>query len=374
MQLGALAVSIRPAFPVFLRPLLYWALFALATVCAAADDTNADKVPVSEPHIAVILPLQSTSFAKHANSVRLGILNAASNAQAGNLKVRVYPTNDDPQQILEAFQRATSLGARAVIGPLTRNGVTSLAQSNLVNVPTLSLNVPETDVSLPHDMYVYGLQIETEARQVAQYALRRPGMKAFVIAGENALGTRVSQAFSEEWKFQGGELAGQFTYTTSSAQLAKLREQIVNSHADLVFLSLDAARARFIRSYIGTFAAIYATSMVFGSTSDTLTNYDLDGVRFLDMPWLLQPDHPAVITYARAEPQREGLDQERFYALGIDAYRLMQELLRPYEKMEPLDGVTGTITLNPTHQFVRALLPAQFFQGSARLLEGSQAQ
>lgn len=322
----------------------------------------------------MILPLQSTSFGKHANSVRLGILNAAANAQAGNLKVRVYPTTDDPQQILEAFQRATSLGARAVIGPLTRNGVTSLAQSNLVSVPTLALNLPETDVTLPHDMYVYGLQIETEARQVAQYALRRPAMKAFVIAGDTALGTRVAQAFSDEWKLQGGELAGQFGYTTNSALLAKLHEQIINSHADIVFLSMDATRARFIRSYIGTFTAIYATSMVFGSVSDTLANYDLDGVRFLDMPWLLQPDHPAVITYARADPQREGLDQERFYALGIDAYRLMQELLRPYEKMEPLDGVTGTITLNPNHQFVRALLPAQFSQGSARLLEGSQGQ
>ena len=373
MQLGALAVSLRPAFPVFLRPLLYWALFALATACAAADDT-ADKVPVSEPHIAVILPLQSGSFGKHANSVRLGILNAAANGQSGNLKIRVYPTTDDPQQILEAFQRATSLGARAVIGPLTRNGVTALAQSNLVNVPTLSLNIPETDVSLPHDMYIYGLQIETEARQVAQYALRRPAMKAFVVAGDTALGARVAQAFSEEWKFLGGEVTGQFSYTTNSALLAKLREQIVNSRADVVFLSLDAARARFIRSYIGTFAAIYATSMVFASTSDTLANYDLDGVRFLDMPWLLQADHPAVISYARAEPQREGLDQERFYALGIDAYRLIQELLRPFEKMEPLDGVTGTITLNASHQFVRALLPAQFMQGGARLLEGSLAQ
>jgi outer membrane PBP1 activator LpoA protein len=107
---------------------------------------------------------------------------------------------------------------------------------------------------------------------------------------------------------------------------------------------------------------------------DALANYDLDGVRFLDMPWLLQPDHPAVISYARPDAQRAGLDQERFYALGIDAYRLVQELLRPFEIMEPLDGVTGTIALNNAHQFIRTLVPAQFSQGTARLLEGSQAR
>jgi outer membrane PBP1 activator LpoA protein len=372
MQLVALAISLRPASPVRFRALLYWALFTLATACAAADEAS-DKAPISEPHIAVILPLQSGSYGKHANSVRLGIMNAASNGQS-LLKIHVYSTTDDPQQILAAYQRATSGGARAVIGPLTRNGVTSLAQSNLVSVPTLSLNIPETDVSLPLDMYVYGLQIETEARQVAQFALRRPAMKAFVIAGEAALGLRIAQAFSEEWKNLGGEVAGQFGYSTNSAVLAKLREQILNSRADIVFLALDAARARFVRSYIGTFSAIYATSLVYGSNTDTLANYDLEGVRFLDMPWLLQPDHPAVITFARAEPQRDGLDQERFYALGIDAYRLIQELLRPYEKMEPLDGVTGTITLNGAHQFVRVLLPAHFSQGSARLLEGPAAR
>ena len=354
-------------------PLLYWALLALATGFATAQDTG-DSLAVTEPHIAVILPLQSNSYGKHADSVRLGILNAAGNAQPGSLKVKIYATSEDSQQLLAAYQRATSLGARAVIGPLTRNGVTSLAQSGIVSVPTLALNIPEGEMPLPRDLYVYGLQIEAETRQMAQYALRHGGTKAFVIVGDTALGGRIAQAFSEEWKKLGAEVTGQFGYTTDSAALAKLREQVANSKADIVFLSLDAARARFIRSYLGASTPIYATSMIFTSNTDALANYDLDGVRFLDMPWLLQPDHPAVISYARADARRAGLDQERLYALGIDAYRLVQELLRPYESMEPLDGVTGTITLNNAHQFIRTLVPAQFSQGTAKVLEGSQAR
>ena len=353
--------------------LLYWALLALSTGFAATGDVG-DNIAVTEPHIAVILPLQSNSFGKHADSVRLGILTAAGNAQPRALKVKIYATSEDPQQILAAYQRATSLGARAVIGPLTRNGVTSLAQSGLVSVPTLALNIPEGEISLPRDLYVYGLQIEAEARQIAQFALRHGGTKAFIVMGDTSLGSRIAQAFSEEWKELGSEVTGQFRYTTDSAALAKLREQVANSKADIVFMSLDAARARFIRSYLGASTPIYATSMVFTSNADALANYDLDGVRFLDMPWLLQPDHPAVISYTRPDAQRAGLDQERFYALGIDAYRLVQELLRPYETMESLDGVTGTITLNQAHQFIRTLVPAQFSQGSAKMLEGPQAR
>jgi len=199
--------------------------------------------------------------------------------------------------------------------------------------------------------------------------LRLGGTKAFIIVNDTTLGFRISQAFSEEWKKIGGTVTGQFSYTTDSVTLAHLHDQIASADSDIVFTSLDAARARFIRSYIGTSIPIYATSLVFTSNADTLANFDLEGVRFLDMPWLLQPDHPAVISYARSTVQRAGLDQERFYALGIDAYRLAQELLRPYESMEPLDGVTGTITLNNLHQFTRTLVPAQFSQGSAKMLE-----
>jgi outer membrane PBP1 activator LpoA protein len=366
-------MQLRPAFSLWVLSSLYGALLAFATGFAAAQDTGG-QIDVPESHIAVILPLQSNSFGRHADSVRLGILNAAGNGRPGSLKVRIYATSEDPQQILAAYQRATSLGARAVIGPLTRNGVTSLAQSAIVSVPTLALNLPEGDISLPRELYVYGLQIEAEARQMAQFALRNGGTKAFIIVGDTSLGGRIAQAFSEEWKKLGAEVTGQFSYTTDSASLARLREQVASSKADIVFMSLDATRARFIRSYLGASTPIYATSMVFTSNADALANYDLDGVRFLDMPWLLQPDHPAVISYARPDAQRASLDQERFYALGIDAYRLVQELLRPFETMEPLDGVTGTITLNNAHQFIRTLVPAQFSQGSAKALEGPQVR
>jgi outer membrane PBP1 activator LpoA protein len=362
-------MQLRRAFSLLVPALLYWALIALSTGFVLAQETENTGAPSTHAHIAVILPLQSTSFGKHADSVRLGILAAAGLMQENGPGVTVYATTEDTDQILSAYQRAVTRGARAVIGPLTRNGVTALALSGVVSVPTLALNIPDGDILMPRDLYSFGLQIESEARQVAQLAFSHGVRRAFVVVGETTLGGRIAQAFVDEWKKLKAEITGQFVYSTEGAALIRLREQVTTSKADTIFLSLDATRARFIRSYLGGSLPIYATSLVFASNTDTLANFDLEGVRFLDMPWLLQPDHPAVMSYVKPDVQRSALDQERFYALGIDAYRIVQELLRPYEPMVSLDGVTGTITPTDSQQFTRSLVPAQFSQGHAKPVE-----
>jgi outer membrane PBP1 activator LpoA protein len=88
---------------------------------------------------------------------------------------------------------------------------------------------------------------------------------------------------------------------------------------------------------------------------------------FVDMPWLLVPDHPAVLTYARPEAAGQStMEFQRFYAVGIDAFRLAQDLLKPRPEHAPLDGVTGYITLGPDRRFARELIPAQFVQGEPK--------
>ena len=362
-------MQLRPAFSLLVAALLYWAPITLSTRPAAAQETGNAGAPPTQAHIAVILPLQSASFGKHADSVRLGILAAAGLVQDSGPGVTVYATTEDTDQILTAYQRAVSRGARAVIGPLTRNGVTALALSGVVSVPTLALNVPDGDILMPRDLYAFGLQIEAEARQVAQFAFGQGARRAFVVAGDTSLDSRIAQAFLGEWNRLKGEIAGKFIYSTEAPALAKLREQLPASKADAVFLTMGATRVRFIRSFLGGSLPIYATSLVFVSNADTLANFDLEGVRFLDMPWLLQPDHPAVMSYLKPDVKNSALDQERFYALGIDSYRIVQELLRPFEPMVSLDGVTGTITPTDTQQFTRSLVPAHFSQGRARALE-----
>ncbi len=152
-------MQLRPAFSLLVPALLYWALIPLSTGLVFAQESENTGAPSAHAHIAVILPLQSTSFGKHADSVRLGILAAAGLMQENGPGVTVYATTEDTDQILTAYQRAVTRGARAVIGPLTRNGVTALALSGVVSVPTLALNIPEGDILMPRDLYSFGLQI-----------------------------------------------------------------------------------------------------------------------------------------------------------------------------------------------------------------------
>jgi outer membrane PBP1 activator LpoA protein len=213
------------------------------------------------------------------------------------------------------------------------------------------------------------LQLDAEARQVARLAQKSGYQRAFIVGSESGPQKRAAQAFADEWRGLRGEIAGTYLHNNDIASLGKLRESMQNAAPDMVFLALDAPRARQVRGYLGSTAAVYATSQVFASMDDKLANYDLNGVRFVDMPWLLQPDHPAVLAYPHPEP-KASLEQERFYALGVDAYRLVQSLLRRSDALEEgLDGITGTLSSGPEHVILRELVPAQFVDGQAQPLQ-----
>jgi hypothetical protein len=138
----------------------------------------------------------------------------------------------------------------------------------------------------------------------------------------------------------------------------------------MAFLALDFARARTVRPFLGNSLALYATSQVSAGRVSALAAHDLNLVRFVDMPWLLQPDHAAVMIYPRPE-FGDAVDFDRLYALGIDAFRISLLLLR--DNRDPaLDGVTGQIRLTREQQFVRELTAAQFVDGKTVILDGSR--
>jgi outer membrane PBP1 activator LpoA protein len=84
------------------------------------------------------------------------------------------------------------------------------------------------------------------------------------------------------------------------------------------------------------------------------------------MPWMLQPDHPAVVTYGR-DPSRAGDDLDRLHALGIDAFRVAQELLAGKREFD-IDGVTGHLTLGADGHVRRGLLVALITGGQVVVL------
>jgi outer membrane PBP1 activator LpoA protein len=329
-----------------------------------APSANPSPVPEPVPDIALLLPLQSADFNPAAEALQRGF-RAALKIYEGKLLTVAFPTDADPEHVLVTYAAALKRGARVIVGPMTRSAVSTLAGSGLVTVPTLALNAPDGDPALPHRFYWFGLSTDAEARQIASQAWQEQQKFCFVVYADTPLARRSAQAFGDAYQAQGGKVMQTFGFNPAETTFPRIRDRLANFESGCVFLAADANQARLIRPYLSNSFTVYATSLI--NTPDTLPrdNVDLNGIHFVDMPWLLQPDHPAVMIFPRAGAADRG-SLERFYALGIDAFRIAVELLRdsPILRLD-LDGVTGRIRVGPNNQILREPSPAIFRDGVA---------
>ena len=315
-------------------------------------------LPNATPHIALLLPLKSGNayLEKAAEAVQEGFV-AAYRFNPGTLPIRIYGLTDENNDVVSVYQSAVANGAQIVVGPLTRSGVQTLASRTSISVPTLALNYADDGVTADN-LYFFGLAMESEARQVARMAIANDMFIASIVSDGSSLSNRLVQAFSDEWKKQGGQIAVVKTFTGDTSIFTDLPIGL----NDMVFIAAPAQTARLFRPFLNAALPVYATSQVFNGNQNQMINFDLRDVQFVDMPWLLQPDDPVVMNYPRPDPPL-GVDRERLYALGIDAYRLMQIIYDNRFASLPLNGVTGSVSLGPNHQFERKAIAAEFKQG-----------
>ena len=316
--------------------------------------------------IALLLPLQSASFGAAAAAVQLGFM-AAANLDSDALPVRTYDMIDEEAGVVSTYREALANGAQAVVGPLTRNGVTVLSQIPDFTVPTLSLNIPE--LPGPGNLYFFGMAIEAEARQIARLAKSQGMQQAIVITSNDMLAHRLQFSFENQWTALGGRILREIEYSGDTSVFSDL----VASPESMVFFATNAEKSRAIRPFLPVNLSAYGTSQLFVSNTNTLPNFDLEGVRFVDMPWLIQTDQASVSVYPRAIPPL-AIDKERLYALGVDAYRLIKLLLnRQTQTYLQLDGVTGQISLDG-QTFYREAVPALFVQGHGQAADAPIAK
>jgi uncharacterized protein len=324
----------------------------------------ARELPGREVHIALILPLKSAQFRHAAESLRQGVAAAYEwSPNATKLPLKIYPVDDEKDAMLAAYEEALSMGARACIAGMTRDGATQLAAHARAVFPVLALNQPERETNLPEKFFSMSLSLDEEARQVARVAYSEGRRRAVVIASAQPLAKRVQAAFEQEWKRLHGELLEPAMYAAEQNALIKMKTTLLNAAPDMAFITGDVVMARNTRPFIPASLPAYGTSQIYPGRAERHAKIELQAVRFIDMPWMLEPDHPAVMVYPRP-PATVGTEAERLYALGIDAYRVA-ELLRSGEKNLRLDGVTGNISLFNHHFFVRELTTAHFHNGEA---------
>lgn len=341
-----------------LAALLYGSPFVIASApllitstVTFAQSTVPGVAAVDAPHIALLLPVDSSTFRRHAEALRDGFIAASKADGKASLAIRVYAVGDDPKQASAVYAQAVQTGARMVVGPLLRTAATAIAAAD-APVPTLLLNAPDGNAPVRANVYVLSLHIEAEARQLAQLAHREGRRAAYVVAGDSPLLKRLHQAFATEFAKLGGKVVAEYAYNTSPAELARLKEAAQLRLADMVFLALDTRQARSVRAYLEPLH-VYASSQVYTGDASPAANLELNGVTFLDMPWLLQRDHTAVMVYPRQDFRGEP-DLDRLYALGVDAFRIGRALLAREANLT-LDGVTGKLAAGRDRQFTREL-------------------
>lgn len=354
------ALSAQPEAPASAQEQPAAAQGATTPAGEAKEPGTAQAEPFTSAHIALLLPLRSKAYKRAAQAVADGFMAAAAQRpEQERLPIRVYSA-DGGQDLLQTYAQAATHGARLVVGPLTREDVTALVKAGRIVVPTLALNSVEGLVIPPGQFYTLALSLESEARQAAWLGLRAGKCQAVAIYVEKPLERRLVNAFTDEWGKGKCNLLGEYKFQAEEKLLRAMREELAAQPVDAFFLAGDAAMVRRVRYYLKPGASVYATSQVNRGKLEPALARELKGVQFLDMPWLLQPDHPAVAVY----PQPKlGIELQRFYALGLDAYRVAHDLLNSETPgKETLDGVTGRISLSGDFAFEREGVPATFLE------------
>ena len=307
--------------------------------------------------LTLLLPLDSDSLGRAADAVRSGFL-AAYDLESNGLSLNIVSTTDVAEEIVSSYTNALA-DSDIVIGPLTRSAATAIAQSGAVRLPTISLTQSDVDSdssAMPPQMLAMGLSVEDEAREAAGWIASNKVKKAYALCTSSAWQRRAAKAFAAKARSLGlqvetVELGSSFGFLSAlDVDRVKKELQAEKSLASYaVFAALDAAQTRQLREVIGNEPAVYGTAQINPVPLPDRATFEhlpeLNGVRLLDIPWQLQPDHAAVMIYPRAvvdADQKRSADMERLYALGIDAFRVAL-LVAQQQKQFEVDGVTGRL-------------------------------
>jgi hypothetical protein len=326
--------------------------------------------------IALLLPLSGRAEAAGI-AVRDGFLGAYYEQDASSRpRLRIYDVA--ARDASSSYLQAISDGSDFVVGPLTREEVAGLATLADGRATTLALNFLPDGVTVPDRFYQYALSPEDEARQVARRAIADGHVAGLTLVPQSDWGRRVQAAFAAEFAAAGGQLLDRADYAPDTADFNELLQKLLRTDgkrgsapradAQFIFVAAQPLAGRLIRTQLrfnyASALPVYATSDIYDPAG--ASNVDLDGLIFLDMPWVLDPYGPAAAARASAErawPDRAG-PRGRLHAFGYDAFRLVGELRRLRGKSStPLQGLTGRLDVDSEGRVHRELDWAQIVDG-----------
>jgi uncharacterized protein len=365
----------------------------------AARAATPGAAPIASGSIALLLPLTGANAAT-AQLIRDGFLAAISRqAEASRPIVRVFDTG--AMTVTAALQSAQSEGAGFVVGPLTRDQVQQAAEQRPGVMPMLLLNNLATEGFAGAQLFQYGLVPEDEARQIARQLNAAGQRRAMVLAPSGEWGTRVASVFADELTRGGGRVVSQGNYDLARNDLsavitsalgvdaAKARQRRVQQVTGLSLAYEPKPRADIDAIFVAGYQSLamrqinpllrffksdgipIPTYMTQGGLDpEDRGNRDLEGMRYVDLPWMLETSGPVADTRTATESawSARGRWQSRYFAFGYDAATLALAL-RSGQNTWPISGMTGRLALTPEGRVERNLDWARIKDGAPELAD-----
>lgn len=349
--------------------------------------------------IALLLPMTSR-FSKQAQAVHDGFVSMhEQDSNATRANVVLYDIGQDASLAANFYRQAVSEGADFVVGPLGRSATKALIESNSIAVPTLLLGASDELTGLSGAVYQFGLLPEAEARMVAQRAFARGHRSALILTPSSELGARLKIALNEAWTQIGGTVLEEANYSSgegrdfgsvvkrllnindSEDRRAEVRKLLGHGvefqprrrqDVDVILLAAFPADARLLKPQINFYQGhdlpVYATSHVYSARPNALSDADLDGIIFPEMPWIVseEPDINRLRQRLPRSASTANSSRARLFAFGMDAYGLVPVLdkLRANPRAR-FGGVTALLAVNAENSVVRSPVWTRFSNGNA---------
>ncbi len=333
--------------------------------------------------IAILLPRSRTSPLARAGQVILnGISTAHRSINDGTQpEIRVYDSAENPQDIYKIYATAADQGAELVIGPFDKQAVETLARQRL-SVPVLALNHTISPELYNPNLFQFGLIPEDEAKSAAENMYQDGYTNIIAFAPETDWGQRVAAAFTETFTELGGVVVETGLYDGRAndysdtivrvLQVEKGEQRHTGSRredVEAIFVAGNSRQARIFKPLLDFhFAedlAVYTTSSVYSGIPKSDDDRDLNGINYLEMPWLLNLDpDPQDIVPKSEELIGDDRAYPRLFAFGVDAYRLapfMRQLNNSPDAV--FNGYTGEVYAGEANKLRHRLPRATFNRG-----------
>lgn len=315
----------------------------------------------------------------------------SSPATPANTTISIVDTNGRPFD--EVMPELLASKPDLIVGPLAKDEVAALANRSELPVPVLALNyAPEQDKPAPAKLFQFGLSVEDEARQIAEHIVQQNLSRALVLIPRGDWGDRIAGTLKTHMEELGGVILDMERYSEGdnlrdvSAELLGINvsrqraielEQTMGLNiefeprrrqdAQAIIMVAEPMIARQFKPLFSFYYAndvpVFSPSIIYSGRPNPSRDRDVDGVRFTDLPWILdrKPEFRQ-----EAYEQFDNLDGPlgRLFAMGADAWTLSINLpLMQQITDSHVPGHTGDLWLDGNNRVHRTQMWGVFEEG-----------